>query len=241
MAAAKPARTVLIGGASSDIGLALCRSYLAADWRVIAQFRTPRAELSALEGPAVDTWQIDFADTARIERELHERRAVLGTVDAFVNLAAAMPTCSFESATAEKIISTLSINLLPGLLIMQALAPAMVERGWGRIVHSSSIGVKFGGGTDSFLYSLSKHAQEFIPRAARLWAASGVLVNVVRVGVTATRAHDNFKSEVFDERVSLIPAQRPAMAAEIAALLFWLGSEQNGYVSGEVIGAAGGE
>lgn len=234
-------RTVLISGASSDIGLALCRRYLAADWRIIAHFRTPRPELEKLVCPALQTWQADFADTQRLERELSDRRDLLSRADAFVNLAAMVPPCSFETATASRILSTLATNLLPGLLIMQTVAPAMVERHWGRIVHASSIGVKFGGAADNFLYSLSKHCQEFIPRAARSWAKNGVFVNVVRVGVTATRAFANDPPGRLAERVAKIPARRAADAAEIAEFLWWLASENNGFVSGEVLSAAGGE
>jgi NAD(P)-dependent dehydrogenase (short-subunit alcohol dehydrogenase family) len=188
----------------------------------------------------LQTWQADFADANELEREIAEQRARLSKVDSFVNLAATMPVCSFQDATADGILATLATNLIPGLLLMREVAPAMVERGWGRIVHGSSIGVKFGGGSDSFLYSLSKHAQEFIPRAARLWAAHGVLVNVVRIGVTATRASTNYPDKQVD-RVALIPARRVATTEEIAETLFWLGSEQNGFISGEVVAASGGE
>jgi 3-oxoacyl-[acyl-carrier protein] reductase len=234
-------RTVLISGASSDIGLAVCRRYLEADWTVIAHFRSARPELEALAGQNLETWRADFADTAALERDLRERHSFFARTDAFVNLAAAMPACRFEDANANAILSTLAVNLLPGLLLMQALAPAMIERRWGRIVHASSIGVKFGGGADSFLYSLSKHAQEFIPRAARLWASQGVLVNVVRIGVTATRGHASFPAKRLDDRIALIPSQRAATPDQIANVLFWLGSERNEVISGEVVPAAGGE
>ena len=233
--------TVLISGASSDIGLAVCRRYLAADWSVIAHCRTVRTELSALAGTKLEIWQANFADKDVLEREIGAQRSRFSRVDSFVNLAAAMPVCSFEDATADAILSVLTTNLVSGLLLMQAVSPAMVERGWGRIVHASSIGVKFGGGSDSFLYSLSKHAQEFIPRAARLWVAQGVLVNIVRVGVTATRAGAKYPSKRMDDRVALIPARRAATTEEIAEIFFWLGSERNSYISGEVITAAGGE
>jgi 3-oxoacyl-[acyl-carrier protein] reductase len=233
--------TVLISGASSDIGVALCRRYLAADWNIVAHFRTVRPELETLTGSRLETWQADFADTNHLEREIAERRVRFSQVDSFINLAAAMPVCSFEDATVDAIMAALAANLVPGLLLMRAVAPAMVKRRWGRIVHGSSIGVKFGGGSDSFLYSLSKHAQEFIPRSARLWAAHGVLVNVVRIGVTATRASTNYPDKQVGDRVALIPARRAATTEEIAEILFWLGSEQNGFVSGEVVAASGGE
>ena len=50
---------------------------------------------------------------------------------------------------------------------MQFLGAQMALKQWGRIVIGSSIGVKFGGGDDSYCYSLSKMASELIPKAAR--------------------------------------------------------------------------
>jgi len=235
-------RTVFVAGASSDIGIAVCRRYIDAGWRVIGHFRTPRPELDALRsGKKLELLCVDFAETSELKTMLARNDRGLMSADALINLAAAVPACDFLSATPELIHSTLATNLLPGIMLMQALGPAMAERGWGRIVHASSIGVKFGGGTDSFLYSLSKHALEFIPSAARAWASANVLVNVLRVGVTNTRAHGQFPDKCMADRAARIPAKRMATTDEMAELLYWLGSEHNGFIAGEVIDAAGGE
>lgn len=237
-------RTVLITGASSDIGLAAARRYLAAGWRVIGHYRTLRPELAALmaeAGSAFEGWQADFADTAALEAKLATEPAFFTRADALVNLAAALPAQRFEETSAAEILSVLAVNLLPGLLLMRLMGPAMAERGFGRIVHASSIGVKFGGGGDSFSYSLSKHAQEFIPSAARKWAAANVLVNVLRIGVTDTRTHEHIPGKNMAQRAALIPAKRMATPDEIAGSIFWLGSEENGFTSAQVIAASGGE
>ena len=163
-------KTVFITGASSDIGLAVCRRYLAeGGHRIIAHFRTPRPELEALiDGSgAVTPLQIDFADAGALEDQMASRPKQFSEADVLINLAACVPTIPFDRFTAEDVLDCLRVNLLPGLLLMQAMGPAMAKRGWGRIIHGSSIGVKFGGGRDTFAYSLSKHAQEFIPRICR--------------------------------------------------------------------------
>jgi 3-oxoacyl-[acyl-carrier protein] reductase len=234
-------RTVLVSGASSDIGLAVCRRYLSEGWKVVAHFRTERPELKALSCERLEFWQADFSDTDALEAKLATDPAFFSRPDAFVNLAAAMPACDFVSATAAAILDVMRANVVPGILISQAVAPHMLQRGWGRIVHASSIGVKFGGGSDSYLYSLSKHAGEFIPSAARGWAAGNVLVNVVRVGVTDTRGHRNFPAKSLAERVERIPAKRMAAPHEVAEFIFWLGSDANTVMSGQVVHAAGGE
>jgi 2-hydroxycyclohexanecarboxyl-CoA dehydrogenase len=234
-------RTVFISGASSDIGLALCRRYLDAGWRVIGHFRTPRPELEALRGPKFETWQCDFSKTAELEGALRADPAFFRRADALVNLAAAVAPGRYEDAQAADILAALAVNLVPGLLLMQAIGPAMAERGFGRIVHASSIGVKFGGGTDSFAYSLSKHAEEFIPNACRKWAEHNVFVNVLRVGMTDTRIHGRIPGRDMAARAALVPAKRMATPEEIARALLWFGSEANGFTTGQVVAVAGGE
>ena len=117
----------------------------------------------------------------------------------------------------------------------------MAQRQWGRIVIGSSIGVKFGGGADSFAYALANHASEFLPRSVRDWTASNVLTNVVRIGVTDTPLHEAFPDRDFQQRVELIPLKRAATTAEIADFITWYGSEQNTYVSGQTVAISGGE
>ena len=40
----------------------------------------------------------------------------------------------------------------------------MIKANYGRLLHCSSIGVKFGGGNNSYSYSLAKHCLEFMPQ-----------------------------------------------------------------------------
>ena len=124
---------------------------------------------------------------------------------------------------------------------MQAIGPVMAEREFGRIVHGSSIGVKFGGGENSFAYSLSKHAQEFIPQECRKWASKNVFVNIARIGATDTRIHAKINQKDLAARAKMIPTGRLATPPEIAEALYWLGSENNQFTTGETISIAGGE
>jgi NAD(P)-dependent dehydrogenase (short-subunit alcohol dehydrogenase family) len=117
----------------------------------------------------------------------------------------------------------------------------MIDRGWGRIVNLGSIGVKYGGGNNTFCYSLSKHALEFFPKDHKVWAASNVLINTLRVGVTDTRMHKVDPDKDMNERVTMIPMGRMATPEEIADVVYWLGSKQNKIMTGQVVTAASGE
>ena len=56
----------------------------------------------------------------------------------------------------------------------------MAKKKWGRILNCSSIGIKFGGGFNSFNYSLSKHSLEFMPNNYKHWAKKNVFINLFK-------------------------------------------------------------
>ncbi len=234
-------KRVLITGASSDIGLSLVQKYQESDWFVIGHFRTDRPELNQFRGKQFADWCCNFSDISALEKDIKNNVAEISNVDAFVNLAASLTDIEFANASSTDILNTLGINLLPGLLIMQAIGPNMIQKKFGRIVHGSSIGTKFGGGKHSFAYSLSKHALEFIPQECRTWASNNVFINIARIGVTKTRMHNKIKEKDLSVRANSIPAKRLAKADEIAGALFWLASTENKFTTGEIISIAGGE
>jgi 3-oxoacyl-[acyl-carrier protein] reductase len=233
---------VLITGASSDIGLVLAHEYLTAGWHVIAHYRTMRDELNGLGSYGNCTfWQVDFSDADLFERALRNDFERIASADGFVHLAADLAPRSLVDASVADMVHAIQVNSLSAFRIMALLGPEMAKRGFGRIVLGSSIGVKYGGGSESFPYSLSKHALEFIPSAARKWARSNVLMNTVRIGLTDTRIHNHHPTKRLEDRAALSPIGRAAKVQEMARSLFWFGSEQNTYVHGEVIAVAGGE
>jgi 3-oxoacyl-[acyl-carrier protein] reductase len=184
--------------------------------------------------------ELDLRDLDAVERHLCSS-AHPDEVDALVCLAAQVEPSELSTVTARQLSESLNVGALANYLFMGRVGPSMASRGWGRIVIGSSIGVRFGGGEDSFAYALSRHSAEFLPRATRKWAADNVLTNVIRIGVTDTDAHSAFPGRRIEERVALIPARRAAHADEIADYLFWHGSEQNTFVTGQVLAISGGE
>lgn len=228
-------------GASSGIGLKVCQRYLSGGHHVLAHYWSNSQALQSLSNAYMhlETLQLDLGDLASVKETAAQQSVT--SCDVLVSLASLAKQTSIEDFDLDVFSRTLNIGALSNFVLMGAVGPAMAERGWGRIVIGSSIGVKFGGGDDSFAYALANHTSEFIPRSAREWAASNVLTNVVRIGVTDTNAHDAFPGRDLKERALKIPIQRMATTDEIADYLFWLGSDQNTYLTGQVTAISGGE
>jgi 3-oxoacyl-[acyl-carrier protein] reductase len=232
-------RTALVLGAGSEIGRATIKRFLDAEFDVLA-YTSGSSPLGTGFDSGVTVVALDLRDLESVEH--HVRDSVrLGEVDALVCLAAQVEPSSLASVTAKQLSDSVNVGALANYLFIGRIGPSMAKRGWGRIVIGSSIGVRFGGGADSFAYALSRHTAEFLPAVTREWAARNVLTNVVRIGVTDTAAHSAFTGRSFEQRVSLIPARRPADPSEIADYLFWHGSDSNTFVTGQVLAISGGE
>jgi len=236
-------REVLISGAGSDIGIEICRQYLSKKYKVWGLYNKGQPALTelAIEHPELNLDPLNFESPENIENFIQTKQERFLSCDVFVHAAALVEPVQFSKLSADNLLRAFTINVIPSILFTRTLAPAMVGRGWGRIVNLSSIGVKFGGGSKTFPYSLSKHALEIFPQEHKNWAANNVLINTIRIGVTDTRMHNLDPEKDMAQRVSMIPMGRMATPYEMAQVIYWLGSEENSFMTGQVISAAGGE
>ena len=116
----------------------------------------------------------------------------------------------------------------------------MEKKKYGRIINTSSIGVKFGGGGNTFSYSLSKHINEFIPNEIRKLCSKNILYNTLRIGVTNTKFHNKIKNKSISKRTKLIPIKKMASAEDIANYIVFL-IRNNNFIANEIINITGGE
>ena len=134
--------------------------------------------------------------------------------------------------------TTLALNLKPGFHLVQALAPGMLERGWGRIVNIAS--VVYGGEAGQTDYAAAKAAVASFTRSLAVEFAPAVTVNCVAPGIIRTTVLDRMdeaERRHFTDRNLL---KRPGEAAEIGAAVAFLASDDASFVTGEVVAVSGG-
>jgi 3-hydroxybutyrate dehydrogenase len=145
----------------------------------------------------------------------------------------------------------LSINLTGTFYCTRAALPAMLERGWGRIINIASIAGKTGAPYIS-AYSASKHGVLGLTRSVALEVATkGITVNAICPGyvetemtehaiknITAKTGKSDAEARAIIEQMS--PQHRLVTTEEVAALALLLVSEEGRGINGQAINVDGG-
>jgi len=137
--------------------------------------------------------------------------------------------------------SVLELNFTSCMRLAKAVAPGMVERGWGRIIYTSSV-LAFASNPGRGLYSATKGALVAMTRAHALeLGPSGVTVNCLAPGPILTDLTRNLLSDEqkkrFGDRTAL---KRWGEVQDMVGPVLLLSSEAGAYITGSHILADGG-
>ena len=236
---------VLILGGSSDIGIEVVKNFLKINWNVSAQFNKNKKKLEFLKKKSqnLNLIKFDFSNSKNLHIEKKISKRFNRKYDSIINLIGYVDNKSFENTNLKSILNSLTANAIYPILIEKMLVKKMIKQKWGRILNCSSIGVKFGGGKNSYNYSFSKHCLEFIPSSYKNWAKKNVFINNLRIGVTNTKIHKKMKRKKISmqNRLKLIPINRMAEPKEISNYITNLTTVSNSYMTGQTLTVSGGE
>ena len=243
-------RVVIVTGASSGIGKAVALAFGGRGASVVAVARDQAALNETVElvreaggeGIAVarDVTAAESAD-AIVEAALDQWRRL----DVVVNAAGIIAMGSVDQTDDASWNRVMELNLNAPFRMMRAAIPHLKERR-GAIVNVSSVnGRRVFPGLAA--YNVSKGALDHLTRCAAIeLAASGVRVNAVNPGVTATNLHrrGGMGEEQYDAFLTRSkethPLGRPGRAEEVADLIVFLASERASFITGETIAVDGG-
>ncbi|MBS7803365.1 SDR family oxidoreductase [Rhizobiales bacterium TNE-4] len=240
-----PRRTMLLTGASRGIGHATVKRFSAAGWRVITCSRHGFPENCPWEMGPEDHIQVDLGNPENTEAAIAEIRSRLegGRLDALVNNAGISPKGAGGSR-----LGTLDTPLAVWQQVFQVnfFAPVMLARGLlaeleaakGSVVNVTSIAGSRVHPFAGAAYATSKAALAALTREmAADFGPHGVRVNAISPGEIDT----SILSPGTDKIVAQIPMRRLGTPEEVAKAIYFLCTDQSGYVHGAEIHINGGQ
>jgi 3-oxoacyl-[acyl-carrier protein] reductase len=257
-------RACAVTGASRGIGRETARQLCEEGASVLMVARNEeRLEAAAVRanadgaeaGGRAETLLLDVTEEDAGERILAAAEERFGQLDVLVNNAGAAQWRDLDDVPDEDWRAQYELNVMAPLRAMRAAAPAMAERGWGRVVNVCSTAGKRPSAAMPE-YSVAKAAELSLSRLfADRYAGRGVLVNAICPGpveaelwmepgglLDQSQAMSGAASR--EEALAQAGAKRPigrlARDGEIAAAIVFLCSERASYVSGAAWSVDGG-
>jgi len=166
-----------------------------------------------------------------------ERR---GCVDILVNAAGWNDIQPFVENTPDYMDRVIAINLGGTLHLTQALLPAMIAAGKGKIINVSSDAGRVGS-TGETAYAAAKGGViAFTKSLAREVARYSINVNCVCPGPTDTPMLQSRPDKLKEAFLRAIPFRRFAKPEEIADAIVFFASPRSDYITGQVLSVSGG-
>lgn len=252
-------RNAVVTGSTSGIGLAIARSLAAEGCNVMlngfgdpAEIEMVCREMAEATGCTIGYSGADMGRPEEVRALIAAAQNTLGTVDILINNAGVQHVAPLVAFPEDKWDLLLAVNLSAAFHATKAVMPAMLARGFGRVVNiASALGLV--GAPHKPAYVATKHGLIGLTRSVALEVAQGgVTCNVVCPGMVMTpiiemQVADQARvtglppaevvQEVFLENQ---PIRRPVKAEEIAAAVVFLCSEAAAGITGTVLSVDGG-
>ncbi len=240
-------KVALITGSKGGIGSAISSQLVADGYRVVATYYTGNYQCAidwfnekGFTEQQVRLFELDVTDTEQCSERLTQLLSEEGSIDVVVNNAGISRDSQLKKMSAEDWFDVINTNLNSVFNVTRPLFSAMCEKGQGRIINISSVnGLK--GQFGQVNYAAAKAGMIGFTKALALEGArSGVTVNAVAPGYTATPMVEQMREEVLASIKSQIPMQRLATPEEIAKAVSFLAGDGGAYITGETLSVNGG-
>ncbi len=240
-------RRAVVTGGNAGIGEAMATALGRAGAAVLLVARREEALAAAAarlrgEGIVVDTLAADLSATAALPAAGAAILQRAGAVDILVNAAGINLRQPFGEVTPDAWDRQIALHLGAPFFLTQALAPAMAQRGWGRIINIASLQSTraFANGAP---YGAGKGGVVQLTRAiAQAWSNRGVTCNAIGPGFFPT----DLTAPVFaDPQLSAMHASRTAIGrngelSDLHGATVFLASPASGYITGQTLMVDGG-
>jgi 3-oxoacyl-[acyl-carrier protein] reductase len=236
----KAMSTVLVTGASGDIGKAICRQFLNKDYEVIGIYNKNATPLESLATEFADSFRVFQCDLSDFEEiKLLTGKLQNFNIDILVNNAGISVVGLLQDLTPEKWDNIWNTNVTSAVALSGQLIPMFLRNGHGKIINISSVWGNRGASCE-VAYSTTKGAINTFTKALALeLAPSNIQVNAISCGIIDTKMNAHLTAEDIADIVEEIPAGRIGKPEDIADAVYAIATAGD-YLTGQIITVDGG-
>lgn len=238
-------KVAIITGAANGIGLAAAKTFAVEGAKVaMADFDEAAGSQRAAEltekGYEVAFFQVNVADRSSVDAMVQSVLGHFGKIDILINNAGITRDGMLHKLAVEDFQKVVDVNLTGVFNCAQAVVPAMVQQGSGRIINTSSVSGVYGnvGQTN---YAATKAG---VVGMTKTWAKElgrkGINVNAVAPGFIETGMTAKVPDKVLEQMKLLVPLGRLGLPEDIANAYLFLASDESNYVNGTTLHVDGG-
>jgi 3-oxoacyl-[acyl-carrier protein] reductase len=232
----------LVTGAGRGIGRAIALAFVreGADV-VVLDRREDLASEVAREIGAKAAVTADVAVEDSVEAGVRAAQDALGGIDVLVNNAGIDTTSLVRDMPTAMWDEMMAVNLRSVFLCTRAVLPGMIERGWGRIISTSSQ-LAHKGAAEMAHYAAAKAGVIGFTRSlAYEVAANGITVNAICPGPIDTELFRAIPEAWRERKLAELPIGRAGTVDEIAPTAVLLASDEGAYYIGATLNPNGGD
>ena len=239
-------KVAFITGGSRGIGKEVALKFADNGYNIVINYVSDKTDTQELEkeftkrGVEALIIKADVTNTEQIENLVKEVIEKFGKIDVLVNNAGVTKDNLLMRMSEEEFDKVVEVNLKGTFIVTKAVIKYMMKKRSGSIINLSSV-VGVAGNAGQANYSASKAGIiGFTKSVAKELASRNIRANAVAPGFIETDMTAVLSDSVKENIHNQIPLKRMGSAKEVANLIYFLGSDESSYITGQTINIDGG-
>ena len=240
-------KVALITGGSRGIGKSIAEKFAKNGYNLVINYVSDSTKTEELakefqDGNNIEVLFIkgDVTDFNSCENMVKQTIEKFGKIDVLVNNAGITKDGLLMRMKEEDFDKVINVNLKGTFNVTKTVVPYMMKQKNGRIVNISSV-VGVTGNAGQCNYAASKAGIiGFTKSLAKELASRNILANAVAPGFIKTDMTNVLSDAVKETINTQIPLKKMGESSEVANAVYFLGNEENTYITGQVLNVDGG-
>jgi 3-oxoacyl-[acyl-carrier protein] reductase len=238
-------QVAVITGGAAGIGKAACELFASqgaqlAIWDLNAQQGAALANSLSEKGHKARFYPVNTSSMEAVQQAALQVIEDFGQIDILVNNAGITRDASLKKMTPEQWQQVIDVNLTGVFNCTKTISAHMVERGYGRIINTSSVVALYGNFGQTNYVATKAGVIGLTKVWARELGPKGITCNAVAPGFIATDMVKTIPDNVIQDIEKKIPLGRMGKPEDIAQAYAFLASQAASYINGHVLSVDGG-